>query len=173
MRVTTIGTFSNRAKTEMVINELRANGISDSEISSIYTDRGGNMKDDQTDEKVEDGAVKGVTTGAVVGALAGLAVANGILPGLGTIFVAGPMLIQIFGLSVAAATTVGGALTGALAGGIVGGLVKLGVSNDDAHIYEESLTTGNVLLITRTSTSVAKEIFTKNGAMDVKEYIEN
>lgn len=172
MRTTTIGVFETRIKNETIINELKAGGISDNEISCIYLDKDGDMRDEQTDEKVEDGAVKGATTGAVVGAIAGLAVANGILPGLGTIFVAGPLLMTTFGLTAAAATTVGGALTGTLAGGVIGALAQLGISETDAEIYMQNLEKGNVVFVTRTDKSTAKDVLAKNGAMEVREYIE-
>jgi hypothetical protein len=173
MRVTTIGTFSDRLKNETIINELRASGIADNEISSIYINEDGNLKDEQTGEKIEDGTIKGATAGAVVGAIAGLVVANGILPGLGTVIVAGPLLANIFGLGAAAATTIGGAVTGAVAGGILGAFTELGVSAEDAKIYETSLAEGDVVIITRTDKSTAKDILIKNGANNIREYIED
>lgn len=118
----------------------------------------------------EEGAIKGATTGAILGTIAGLVVANGVLPGLGTLFVAGPLLIETFGLTVAAATTLGGAVTGAIAGGLIGGLAKLGVPNEDAYMYQGSLERGSALVITRTESPVAKSILLKNGAIEVKEY---
>ncbi|MEN9380031.1 MAG: hypothetical protein RJB15_1724, partial [Pseudomonadota bacterium] len=46
----------------------------------------------------------------------------------------------------AAATTVSGATTGILAGGLIGALTGLGVSDNDAHHYEESIRSGGVLV---------------------------
>ena len=170
MTITTIGIFPNKTLTEKVIHELRASGISDTEISSIYKDENANLKDEQTVEKVESGTATGAAAGAIVGALAGLVVANGILPGLGSVFVAGPLLGNLFGLSAAAATTAGGAVTGAIAGGLAGGLIKLGVSEEDAKIYESSLQEGQIVMITRTDVSGVKDIFESYDAREIREY---
>ncbi len=174
MKKTTIGVFHDRLKTEMIVKELHASGISNDDISCIYTDRDGEIKDSQTGDKIEIGAVKGVVAGGVLGALAGLVVANGIIPGLGTLFVAGP-LVEILGLGLtgAVATTAAGAATGAIAGGLVGGLVELGVSDEDAGIYEEHIKKGRVVIITRTDNGNAKDVLKKNGADDIREYIES
>lgn len=169
---TTIGVFADRQKANSVIKELEKSGIDNADISCIYTNSDGDVKDSQTNEKVEEGSMKGATAGAIVGAAAGLVVANGIIPGLGSLFVAGP-LIQLLGLSGAVATTAAGAVTGAVAGGIVGALVKLGVSEEDAQLYQEHLKKGNALIITRTDSEIAKVILTENGASEVREYLES
>ena len=44
-KITPIGVFTDRAKTESAIAQLRAAGISDTEISCIYTDKYGRMKE--------------------------------------------------------------------------------------------------------------------------------
>lgn len=172
MKKTTVGVFPNRLKIEMIIRELQAGGIADSEISCIYTDKEGHIKDSQTDEKMESGAMKGATAGAVIGAVAGLVVANGIVPGLGTLFVAGP-LVEVLGLGLtgAIATTAAGAATGAIALGIGAALMELGVDDDDAMIYEESVKAGEVVIITRTEHNTAKAVLLKNKALRVREYI--
>lgn len=172
MKRTTIGVFPDRLKTEMVIKELLASGIKNSDISCIYTNSDGNLKDSQTNKKVESGSAMGAGTGAVIGAIAGLVVANGIIPGLGAVLVAGP-LIEILGLTGAVATTAAGVVTGAVAGGILGALVELGVSDEDAKLYQQHLAQGNAIIITRTEILSAKDILNKNGAQEVREYIES
>ena len=130
------------------------------------------MHDSQADEKMGSGAAKGATAGAVIGAIAGLIVANGFIPGLGTLFVAGP-LVQVLGLGLtgAVATTAAGAATGAIALGIGSALMGLGVADDDAMIYEESVKAGEVVLITKTELDIAKEVMLKNKATKVREYV--
>jgi uncharacterized membrane protein len=169
METTTIGVFPNRLKAEQAINDLKAAGIDDDEISCVYTDGDGDLKDSQTGEKIADGAAEGAGTGAIVGAIAGLVVANGILPGIGTLFVAGPLATAL-GLTGAAATTVAGAATGAAAGGLIGALTELGIDKDDAALYETHVKSGEVLLVTRTDAPVAHDIFSDNGATEVREY---
>lgn len=170
MDTTTIGIFTSRDSAESAISELRSLGIADADISYVYSSEGEVVTEDAGGNKAGSGAASGATTGAILGGLAGLAVANGILPGLGTLFVAGPLATAL-GLSGAAATTAAGALTGAAAGGLVGALVGLGVKEDEAKIYEERVKLGGVLVTARhAARPEVKEIFDKHGAEEVREY---
>jgi len=169
-KITTIGVLTSFGATETTINQLRSAGISESEISCIYTDTKGNMKDSQKVDKVEIESAKGAAAGAVVGAIAGLVVANGILPGIGTLFVAGP-LVSLIGITGGVATTIAGAATGAVAGGIVGALVELGISKEDAAIYEEKVRIGNYVIIVHSDTPGAKAVLDSNHATEVRERV--
>jgi hypothetical protein len=171
MNNTVIGIFSDDDAAESAITELRGMGITDSDISYVSTNsRGKIVTEDGSGTHVSDGAAKGATTGGIIGAVAGLAVANGVLPGLGTLFVAGPIATAL-GLSGAAATTAAGALTGAAAGGLVGALTGLGVDKDQATVYEERVKNGDVLVTVHTSSpEQASEVLSNHGADEVKEY---
>lgn len=169
---TTVGVFSTREKAEMVINDLREMGVSDKEISCVYTNHDGVVKNSQTGEKVGSGAVSGATTGALLGTIAGLVVANGLLPGLGTLFVAGPLAAAL-GLTGATATTVAAAATGAAAGGLLGGLSQLGVAAEDVHVYEESVQRGGVLVVSKSDHVDVIDEFKKHGATEVRQYMSH
>lgn len=164
---TTIGVFITHAAAETALHELRAFGVNEADLSYIYTNEDGNMKDGQTGEKVAGGAATGVTAGAVIGGIAGLVVANGLLPGFGTLLVAGPLATA---LGLTGATAVAGAATGAIAGGFIGALTKLGVSADDVQLYEDHVRRGDVLVIARSTPSSTQDIFMNNGAVDVRQY---
>lgn len=166
---TTIGVYDNHADAEVVINELKALGIDNDDISCVYTDHKGEMSDTQTGEKIGAGAAGGAATGVVVGAIAGLVVANGILPGIGTLFVAGPIATAL-GFTGAAATTVAGAATGAAAGGLIGALSNLGVDKEDAKLYENLVRKGEVLVIARSESDDVGEIFERTNAKEVRGY---
>lgn len=169
MDTTTVGIFGSKDHAQMAIAELRSLGIADTDISYVYSSEE-EVTTEGGERKVGEGAASGAGTGAVLGGLAGLAVAAGILPGLGALFVAGPLAAAL-GLTGAAATTAAGALTGAAAGGLVGALVGLGVKEDEAKIYEERVRLGGVLLTARhPSDGRVKEIFDKHGAEEVREY---
>ncbi len=86
-------------------------------------------------DEVSD-AAKGAGIGGVLGGGAGLLAGLGLLaiPGLGPVVAAGWL----------AATAVGAA-AGAVTGGIVGALVDAGTSEDDAHVYSESVRRGGTL----------------------------
>lgn len=166
---TTIGVFPNKLRAEEAIEDLRKSGVSDADISCVYRDMDGDLTDSQTGEKIGTGAAGGATTGAVVGAIAGLIVANGILPGLGTLFVAGPLATAL-GFTGGAAATVAGAATGAVAGGLIGGLANLGVSDEDATLYERHVLSGEVLVISRSDAESALDAFHRNNAVEVRQY---
>ena len=166
---TTAGVFPNKAKAESAIENLKEEGVMNTEISCVYTNEDGKVKDSQTDEKVGIGAAAGATTGAVIGTIAGLVVANGLLPGLGSLFVAGPLAAAL-GLTGATATAVAGAATGAAAGGLIGGLSMLGVDENDAELYKKLVEKGEVLVICRSDDENVKDIFNKHHATEVRQY---
>ena len=179
MSHTTIGLFKSTAAAEGAINELKAMGVDESNISYVYvTSEGKTMASDASEGTITEhestggnmatGAAGGAATGAVVGAIAGLVVANGILPGIGTLFVAGPLAAAL-GLTGAAATTAAGVLTGVAAGGIIGALSNIGLSDDEAKMYDDRIKNGDVLVATTADADV-KGVFEKNGAEEMKEY---
>lgn len=170
MERTIVGIFGSRDHAEMAINDLRSMGVADADISYVYSSEGQTVTEDGGGNHAGAGAASGATTGAVLGAIAGLAVANGILPGLGSLFVAGP-IASALGLTGAAATTAAGALTGAAAGGLVGALAGMGVKDEDAKVYEERVKLGGILVTARTSNAAgAREIFERHGAEQINEY---
>lgn len=168
---TTLGIFSNHSEAESAINELKTFGVDHADLSYIYKNSDGDIQDSQTGDKVEEGAVIGATAGAVLGGITGIVVANGILPGLGSLFVAGPLATAL-GLTGGVATTVAGAVTGAAAGGLIGALTNLGVSEKDVELYEDHVRKGNILVIARSTPKSTKTIFLKQGALEVREYTD-
>lgn len=169
-----VGIFSNTAAAEKAITELRQMDIADENISYVFRNQEGEIASENAAGDAADntsaGAVSGATTGGVIGALAGLAVANGILPGLGTLFVAGPLATAL-GLTGAAATTAAGAMTGAAAGGLVGALTGLGASEEEAEMYEKRVQGGEILVsATTTEPGDARTIMERNGAEEIREY---
>jgi uncharacterized membrane protein len=169
MSTTTVGTFADRASAEEAISLLRKAGVQDSEISCVYSDSSGAVKDTQTGDTVGGSAAKGATVGAVVGGIAGLVVANGILPGIGTLFVAGPLAAAL-GFTGGAATAVAGAATGLAAGGLLGALTHLGIPDSDAALYETRLHEGSYLVIVQSALNTTRNILESNNSKDVREY---
>ncbi len=168
---TVTGIFNKRTDAENAITEINKLGVSGEDISYVFMDKDSKMVDGHAADStsVGEGISAGATTGLMIGAVAGLVVASGILPGLGALFVAGPLAAAL-GLTGAVATTVAGALTGAAAGGLVGALVGLGVSESDAAMYQEELKKGGILVVARSEQSGLGEIFTRFGALEVREY---
>ena len=166
--MTTIGVFGTHAQARKAIDELEAFGVASSDISYLYTNADGEVTDAQSDSKVGDGLATGATTGAVLGAIAGLVVANGVLPGIGTLFVAGPIAAAL-GFTGVAATAVAGAATGLAAGGLIGVFANLGISDADATIYQDFIRSGNLLVIVHSATSM-QDVFNRAGARQIGVY---
>jgi hypothetical protein len=170
METTTVGIFGSTTHAEMAISELKDLGVRDTDISYVYNTEGTTVKSEEGAPPVAEGVAAGASTGAIIGGIAGLAVANGILPGLGPLLVAGPIAAAL-GLTGAAATTAAGALTGAAAGGLVGALGSLGMSSEEAKIYEERVRLGGVLLTAHsTQPEAVREIFRKHDAEEIREF---
>jgi hypothetical protein len=173
---TIVGVFDQREDAERAVQDLQDMGINNTDISYVRGGDDGHMEvTDAAGDAAKDttaGAASGATTGAILGTVAGLAVANGILPGLGTLFVAGPLATAL-GFTGAAATTAAGAMTGAAAGGLVGALGGLGVSASDASNYEERVKRGNTLVTARIDDYDEAEVrgaFKEHDADDIQVY---
>lgn len=173
MQKTTLGIFTDRADAEAAIDELDENGFNPKDMSIIMKDTDAAQEiGTSTGANVTSGAVTGATTGGVIGGLAGLLVGIGAItiPGLGALFIAGPLATAL-GLTGAAATTVSGAATGALAGGLIGALMGLGIPEDEARVYEDRIREGAILLAVPSSAAhqdVVYEILTEHGADQIR-----
>lgn len=155
---TIIGIFDDRFNAQRAVDELNEMGFNPKDISIVLKDGITITKNVGTKGgSTAEGAVSGAATGGVLGGIAGLLIGIGALtiPGVGAFLVAGPLSIA-FGLTGAAATTVSGAATGALAGGFVGGLIGLGVPEDVAHVYEQRIKSGAMLLAVPTYSSTGE-----------------
>lgn len=168
-----LGIFSDRDHAEDAINDLEDAGFNAKDISIVMQDKHeGKDIADNTGANVAGGAVSGATTGGVVGGLAGLLIGIGAIavPGIGALLIGGPLAAAL-GLSGAAATTISGAATGALAGSLIGALMGLGVSEDDARVYDERIRAGGILVAIPASTDKNASVSTilqDNGADQVR-----
>lgn len=175
MHTTTVGVFTDKEQAGRTIAELQDAGVDEKFISFIATryegqtviaDAGG---DEASGAAAGKGAASGAATGAIIGTIAGLAVANGILPGIGTLFVAGPLATAL-GLTGAAATAAAGAMTGAAAGGLLGALAGIGITDpEEAKLYERRVQEGGYL-VAATGEGDLKPIFERNGAEEIRQY---
>lgn len=141
-----LGIFTDRTNANSAVGDLENKGFDTKDISIIMKNDEGKVTDVSGND-VADGAASGAVTGGVLGGIAGLLVGLGaiVVPGIGALLIGGPLAAAL-GLTGAAATTVSGAVSGALAGGLVGALVNLGVSEEDAKDYEESVKSGAILI---------------------------
>lgn len=130
MKNTINGLFSDSEQAGQAVALLKEKGYT-KDISILARDeRDNEIKAQDVKKDISEGTLAGATTGAAVGALA--AVVTGLtslaIPGLGAILLGGPLYAGL-----------AGAATGALAGGMIGALVELGVPEETARMYEESI----------------------------------
>jgi len=98
--------------------------------------------------------------------LGGLLVGLGALaiPGIGPVIAAGPI-----------AAALAGAGIGAVTGGIIGALIDLGVPEESAHVYAESVRRGNVLVAAQVGddrVDEASRIMERTGLLDIEHEAE-
>jgi hypothetical protein len=109
--------------------------------------------------------------GAVVGGITGAVVALSaiVIPGVGPIIAAGPLVALLGG---AAGAVVGGA-AGAVTGGVAASLMHLGIPEDEAQHYVESVRRGNALVTVNvtndTDATTASNVLRRYNPIDVKE----
>ncbi len=171
---TVIGVFPTREHAEAAIEELNSRGYEYDDISVIVKEDA-NMnraKGGEVGADMADGAVSGAIPGGVLGGLAGLLIGLGAIavPGLGGLFIAGPLAAAL-GLTGAAATTLSGAATGALAGGLIGALASLGLPRDVATYYEQRVREGGVVVAvpaTHMDTEEVRRIMKNRGAGELQ-----
>lgn len=155
------GLFTNSKRAGEAIAELKQQGFT-KDISVIAKDWDDTeVKTHQVKQDPSDGAVGGAATGAVIGGLAGLiaGVSTLALPGIGTVFIAGPL---------AGMLTVTGVAGGAVAGGLVGALVDAGIPDERARFYEDSIERGDVLVavnVNHESEDIARSILEKHNVI--------
>jgi uncharacterized membrane protein len=120
------------------VRDLEAAGVPGADISIISKNADGKVSE-TTDGT--SGAAKGATVGTMLGGGAGLLAGLGMLaiPGIGPVVAAGWL-----------ASTALGAAVGMASGGAIGALTDLGVSDEHANVYAESLRRGGTLIAVRT-----------------------
>lgn len=157
------GIYPSRIMLETAVEELKAAGFRNSDISVLFPQSSGTKEfaiDNNT--KAPEGAAAGAGTGAVVGGTLGWLMGIGSLaiPGLGPFIAAGPIM-----------ATLAGAGAGGLMGGIAGALIGMGIPEFEAKRYEGRLKKGGILLSVHADDNEwknrGKEILKRTGAEDI------
>ncbi len=161
-------TATTQTQAETIVNQLRAAGFVDNDISVLFPDKRGTRDfAHEHNTKAPEGAVAGAGTGGLLGGTLGLLAGIGVLaiPGLGPFIAAGPIMAAL-----------SGAAAGATVGGVTGALVGMGIPEIEAKHYEGKLRDGNILVSVHTEDSkqrdAAKAIFERSGAKDVASTTE-
>src|ERR1700730_13951145 len=157
------GLYVTRGQVESALDELRANGFRNTDLSVLFPENVG-TKDlaYEKSTKAPEGATTGATSGAVIGGALGWLVGIGALaiPGLGPFIAAGPNIAALSGVGV-----------GGTVGGITGALIGIGIPEYEAKRYEGRLERGNILLSVQADDSdwidKAERILKNTGAEDI------
>jgi hypothetical protein len=162
-----VGLIDNKFQAERVVEELRAAGFSNNDISVLFPDTSGTRDfANEQNTRAPEGAAAGAGTGGVIGGILGWLAGIGslALPGVGPFIAAGPLMAALAGAGV-----------GATVGGLTGALIGMGIPEYEAKLYEEKIRGGNLLLAVhsenRDQRNRAKEILEQIGAHDVS-YVE-
>lgn len=171
MKNYTLGVFSSPEQADAAVNTIHSDlSVPSDSISYLYKDKDGAIVADADGSAPMEGAASGAAIGGAVGAGLGLATVAGLIPVIGPIFAAGP-LIAALGIGGAVGTTAAGALTGAATGGLVGGLLGLGISEPEAKEYESQVSSGNVLLAVEADEAVdIASVFSRMGGTNIHSY---
>jgi len=116
---------------QQVVEALLDTGFSGDDISLLVKNMQGE-RDDAGEMSAGDGAGLGALVGALVG------IGSALVPGMGPLIGTGPLAVVV---------TAGiGAAAGALTGGISAGLIDLGLDDEAAGYYEDSLRRGGTVV---------------------------
>jgi hypothetical protein len=166
---TVFGIYSSRGEIAPGINALRESGFAQSDVSVLLPENlGSNELVTEKETKAPDTALAGASSGAVLGGALGWLVGIGalIIPGIGPLVAAGPIL------GILAGAGVGGAL-----GGFAGALVGVGIPEHEATKYEKRLAAGAILVAVHCRSSReakrAKMIMATSGADDIASAAES
>lgn len=169
---TIVGSFDSFAEASHASAQLVSAGFMQNDINIISNNTGragttDNVREAETAPNDDSGVTTGALTGGAIGGAAGVAISlMGLaVPGIGPILAAGAL-----------ATALAGAGAGAVAGGLIGALTDMGVSDEDAHYYAESVRRGGALLTVQADNvrSVQVESILKDsGAVNVEERVES
>ncbi len=158
---TLVGIFQSRYEAELALDELRQAGFDHKDIG--FAIRGedavaGGAITDALLTKDGQGAIKGMAVGGLAGGLLGAAAVLA-LPGIGPVLSMG-LLASALGFGAAGVAT----------GGIIGAMAGLGISEDEARLYEKEFHAGRAIVAVHAHARVleARRILGKHGAQNIQ-----
>jgi hypothetical protein len=157
-----VGVFRDRVQAERAVEELHRAGYDENNIGFASpgdedTPEGTSKPSEATMSGEGAGVGVGVAGGGVLGGALG-AVASGVIPGIGPIIAVGALT-----------GIIGGAAIGGAAGGVAGALTGMGVSEDEAEVYEEEFRAGRSIVSVQPEEGNQAEVRTileRHGAYD-------
>jgi hypothetical protein len=155
--------IDNESQAATIVDELRAGGFSNNDISVLFPDKSGTRDfAHEQHTKAPEGAATGAGTGGAIGGVLGWLVGIGSLaiPGVGPFIAAGPIMAALAGAGI-----------GAAVGGLSGALIGIGIPEYEAKQYETKIKGGNILISVHSENSDerdrVKDIYERAGAHDI------
>jgi hypothetical protein len=155
-----IGVFDDYERAAEAVEKLKPSGFKAEQISLVgrSVEELRPLVSEMSDQHADKLITRFAIFGAIGGALAGIATI--VIPGLGAMVIAGPLLAAF-----------SGAAAGTALGVVAGALAHFDIPEDEAKIYEGHLSAGKVLVAVHTSQQqervTAEEIFDTAGAIEV------
>jgi hypothetical protein len=174
---TVVAVYDNFDTANKAVKALVDEGFSRSDIGVAANNATGaysHLTSDGTDVSEDVSGGEGGGFGAVVGGITGAVVALSaiVIPGVGPVIAAGPLVALLGG---ATGAVVGGA-AGAVTGGIAASLMHLGIPEEEAEHYVESVRRGNALVTVNVTNDddamTANNVLRRYNPVDVKSRAE-
>lgn len=165
MARTVTALFDDMTTAQRALQDLIDAGFSRDNISLVANDASGTYRtsvDGSEDVRGDEGA----GFGAIVGGLVGLGAM--LIPGIGPVVAAGPLVAALTGAGV-------GAAAGAITGGVTASLVNFGFTEETAGYYAEGVRRGGTLLVVHTDegrVAQAESILNRHSSVDVRSRAE-
>ncbi len=175
-RDTVVAVYDTFETADQAIRALVAEGFERNDIGLAANNATGAYSNAVTDlnEPSDVSGGEGGSFGAVVGGITGAVVALSaiVIPGVGPIIAAGPLVALLGG---ATGAVVGGA-AGAVTGGVAASLIHLGIPEEEAQHYVESVRRGNAMVTVQVTNdddaTTASNVLRRYNPVDVKGMAE-
>jgi hypothetical protein len=165
------GVFSSRQEAEQALNELKTSGFPMDNVSMIAREakQGEELGGAELTPRIGNKDVGGGT--GVVGEIATDSALGAVLVGLGSLAIpgVGPIIAAGSVATALVATVAGTGVEAAAIGGLVRALTDLGIPEEQARVYSDSLHQGHYLVIvdgTEDELNRAGSIFSDRGIQD-------
>jgi hypothetical protein len=167
MTTMVVGSFEGYDKAQRAVDDLALSGFDRRDISILASNTRGEYNPDSAATATNTTTAGAIGVGAVTGGVMGgvPAAALGMValavPGVGPIIAAGSF-----------AAALAGATSGAIAGGIIGGLTSVGMPEEKAQSYAESVRRGGAIVavsVEEREVQRAVEIMRREGALDIDQ----
>jgi hypothetical protein len=161
---TIVGVFGSLAQAERTAHDLENLGIPNSNISIVAGNDANRHKEyiekaKRASTSAGAAAASGASFGGGVGLVAGLVALT--IPGVGPVIAGGALTVLLAGLGI-----------GAAGGGLIAAFHDMGISHEEAPIYEEAVRRGAVMLAAKVNDSLESDavgVMVGHGARDLRD----